>query len=197
MDCSPENMRRSVDNCNQILDGEKAINFFGPARVDPDIPIEKTVEALGKLVKEGKIGRIALSEVSANTIRRAVKVHEIGIVEAEVSLWSRDIFQNGIAETCKELKIVVLAHTPLGMGMLAGRFRSVEDVRDGEVFQMLPRIRGENFQQNLRLVNEIERLAGKKGCTTAQLALAWVKDMSGGRIRRSLFPLREQDRREE
>jgi len=179
MDCSPENMRRSLENANRILYGKKTVDFFGPARVDPKVPIQNTVKELAELVKEGKIGGILLSEVSAETIRRAAKVHQISLVEAEVSLWARDIFQNGVAETCKELGIVVLAHSPLGRGMLAGNFGNLEDVAKGEYHDMFPRFQGENFEQNLKLVKAVQKLAVKKGCTSAQLALGWLKCISG------------------
>ncbi|TVY14635.1 Pyridoxal reductase [Lachnellula arida] len=182
MDCSPEGMRRSVDNCNRILDGKKKIDFFGPARVDPNTPIESTVGGLAELVKEGKIGGILLSESSAATIKRADKIHHVSLVEAEVSLWATNILHNGVAETCKELDIVVLAHTPLGRGMLAGNFDNHEDVAhhaNREFYIMFPRFQGENFEHNLKLVRELQKLAQKKGCTNAQFALAWLRAVSG------------------
>ncbi|TVY50657.1 Pyridoxal reductase [Lachnellula cervina] len=165
MDCSPEGMRRSVDNCNRILDGKKKIDFF--------------VGGLAELVREGKIGGILLSESSAATIKRANKIHHISFVEAELSLWATDILHNGVAETCKELDIVVLAHTPLGRGMLAGNFNNHADVANGEFHSMFPRFQGENFEQNLKLVRELRKLAQKKGCTNAQFALAWLRSVSG------------------
>jgi pyridoxine 4-dehydrogenase len=126
IDCSPDAMRKSVENANKILDGKKFLDIFGPARVDPKVPIETTVEGLGQLVKEGKVGGIQLSEVSADTVRRSSKVHKIDMVEAEVSLWATDIFSNGVAETCGELGIVVLGHTPLAAGMLSGKIEKLE-----------------------------------------------------------------------
>lgn len=123
MDCSPEAIRDFVKRANAILDGKKKIDIFGCGRVDKNVPIEDTVGALAELVKEGKIGGIRLSEVSANTIRRAAKVAKIDMVEAEISLWATDVFENGVAETCGELKIPLVAHTPLGAGMLQVRSR--------------------------------------------------------------------------
>lgn len=108
LDCSAKVMRQKVDECNKILDRKKFIDIFGPARVDPNVPIETTVAALHDLVKEGKIGGIQLSEVRAETIKRAVKVANIGMVEAEISLWATDVFSNGVAETCGELGIPVV-----------------------------------------------------------------------------------------
>ena len=175
VDGSPEGMRRMVENCNRILDGTKKIDIFGCGRVDPDIPVEVTVEALGQLVKEGKIGGIQLTEVSASTIRRATKVHKIDMVEAEVSLWATDVLANDVAETCGEFGIPIIAHTPLGAGMLTGKIQKPEDVGPHVVF---PRFQGENFEQNLNLVNEVQKLAKIKGCTPAQFALSWVKSLS-------------------
>jgi pyridoxine 4-dehydrogenase len=189
MDCSPEGMRRSVDNCNRILDGKKKMDFFGPARVDPNIPIEKTVEALGELVRKGDIGGILLSEVSSATIRRADKIHHIAMIESELSLWATDILHNGVAETCKELGVIVLAHTPLGRGMLAGNFESHEDVANGEFHSMFPRFQGENFEQNLKLVKELHNLARRKGCTNAQFSLAWLRSLSGKNGMPVIIPL--------
>ncbi|KAE9374281.1 Aldo/keto reductase [Stipitochalara longipes BDJ] len=179
IDCSAEGMRKSVDNANRILDGKKIVDVFGPARVDPSVPIETTIKALGQLMKEGKIGGIQLSEVRADTIRRASKVHKIDMVEAEVSLWATDIFSNSVAQTCAELGIIVLGHTPLGGGMLTGNIRKVEDMPASNHHKHFPRFEAENFQKNLQLVEELKKLAGKKGCTTAQLALSWIKSHNG------------------
>jgi pyridoxine 4-dehydrogenase len=143
--------------------------------VDPNIPIETTVEALGQLVKEGKIGGIQLSEVRADTIRRAAKVYKIDMVEAEISLWATEIFSNGVAETCAELGIIVVGHTPLGAGMLTGQIEMPEDMPVNDYHRHFPRFQDENFKKNLRLVKELKKLAGKKGCTAAQLALSWIK----------------------
>lgn len=179
MDCTPEGMRRTVENCNRLLDGRKKIDFFGPARIDPKIPIETTIGALGDLVKEGLISGIILSEASASTIRKAEKVHHIAMVEAEISLWATDVLHNGVATTCSELGITMLAHTPLGRGMLAGKFQSHEDVANGEYHSMFPRFQGENFENNLKLVKELHKISSKKGCTDAQLALAWLRYQGG------------------
>lgn len=175
MDCSPENMRKAVDRCNKILGGVKKIDVFGPARVDPNVPVEETIKVLGELVEEAKIGGIQLSEVSVATITRAVKVHKVEMVEAEVSLWATDIFSNGVAESCHELDIVICGHTPLGAGMLTGQIKSLDDMPANDYHRHFPRFRTENFAKNLELVKEVEKLAKEKGCTTAQLALSWVK----------------------
>ena len=179
IDGSPEAMRKMVDNCNKILDGKKSIDVFGCARVDLNVPIETTVEALGQLVEEGKIGGIQLSEVRVETIRRAAKVHKIDMVEAEVSLWATEIFSNGVAETCAELGIVVVGHTPLGAGMLTGQITKIEDMPANDHHRFFPRFQDENFKKNLDLVQELKKLAESKGCTPPQLALSWIKSHNG------------------
>lgn len=179
LDGSPEHMRKMVDQCNRILDGKKVLDVFGMARTDPNTPIEVTVKGLGQLVKEGKINGIQLSEARADTIRRAAKVHEIAMVEEEVSLWSPEVFSNGVAETCAELGIAIVAHTPLGAGMLTGQIDSLDDLPKDDHRHRFPRWQPDAFQKNLDLVRGIKKLAAAKGCTTAQLALAWVKSHNG------------------
>ena len=178
IDSSPEAVRRSVENATKILDGKKKIDLFGCARVDQNVPIEDTMKVLQDLVDEGKIGGIQLSEVKAETIQRAAKVAKIDMVEAEVSLWATDIFENGVAETCAQLGITVVAHTPLGAGMLTGHIKSLADMPANDHHRYFPRFQPENFQKNLDLVVELSKLADIKGCTTAQLALCWIKSRS-------------------
>lgn len=175
MNCTPSGIREFVENANKVLAGKKKIDVFGCGRVDKNVPIEDTVETLAELVKEGKIGGIQLSEVNAETIRRAAKVAKIDVVEAEVSLWATEIFENGVAETCGELGITVVAHTPLGAGMLTGQIKSLDDMPRNDYHRFFPRWQPENFQKNLELVTELKKLAEDKGCTPAQLALCWIK----------------------
>lgn len=180
MDVSPTFLRSSLESALTILDGKKKIDLFGPCRVHPtsDVPIEDSVRACLRFKNEGKIGGIQLSEVKAETIRRAAKIAKIDMVEVEASLWSTEIFENGVVETCAELGIVIEAHTPLGAGMLTGKIRSIDDMGNDH-HKFFPRWRGENFRKNLELVIELEKLSVKKGCTTAQLALAWLKRGNG------------------
>lgn len=178
MDCSPEAVREFVERANVILDGKKKIDIFGCGRVDKNVPIEDTVVALAELMKEGKIGGIQLSEVSANTIRRAAKVAKIDMVEAEISLWATDVFENGVAETCGELGIPMIAHTPLGAGMLTGQIKSLDDMPANDYHRFFPRFQPENFETNLQLVAKLDEISAKKSCTTAQLALSWIKIQS-------------------
>jgi pyridoxine 4-dehydrogenase len=117
-DGSKTNVQRSLDECLKVLDGKKFLDLFEPARVDPNVPIEETIGYIAEYVKAGKLGGICLSEVNANTIRRAVKVHPIAAVEVELSLWSTNILENGVAQTCAELGIPIVAYSPLGRGFL-------------------------------------------------------------------------------
>ena len=178
-DGSPEGVRRSMDNCLKLLNGKKSIDIFEYARVDKNVPIETTLKTLEEeYVKTGKLGGIALSEVSAATIERAAKATKIVAVEVELSLWSTDIFQNGIAETCAKFGIPVVAYSPIGRGMLSGEIKKIEDIPEGDMRRMMPRFQPGSFDQNIQLVREIEKLAKRKGCTPAQLAIGWTKYLS-------------------
>ena len=178
-DGGEENVRRSVDYCLKMLDGKKSLDIFECARVDPKTPIETTIGVLATYVKEGKLGGISLSEVKAETIRRAHKVHPICAVEVELSLWSTDILKNGVAATCAELGIPVVAYSPLGRGFLTGDIKKKSDIPEGDFRHHMPRFQEDVFDKNMALVTELQKLAGKKGCSSAQLALAWVKQLSG------------------
>ena len=177
-DCSEVGVRRSVDNCLQLLDGKKKLDIFECARVDPKVPIETTITALGKLVEEGKISGISLSEVNAETVRRAAKVHPIACVEVEVSLWEDNALKNGVAKACAELNIPIVAYSPLGRGFLTGQLKSPDDLPADDMRRHFPRFSPENFPKNLELVDRINAIAEKKGCTAGQLALAWVRQLS-------------------
>jgi aryl-alcohol dehydrogenase-like predicted oxidoreductase len=131
------------------------------------------VGALGKLVQEGKIRHIGLSEASPRTLRRAVKIHPIAALQTEYSLWSREP-EDEILATCRELGIGFVAYSPLGRGFLTGQFTRFEDFPEDDYRRFSPRFQGENFQRNLDLVHRVEEIAKEKGCKPAQLALAWV-----------------------
>ena len=178
-DGSKEGVRRSVDNVLRLLDGKKTLDIFECARVDPNVPIETTVAALAEYVREGKIKGISLSEVRAETIRRAHKVHPISAVEVEFSLWATEILENGIASTCAELGIPIVAYSPLGRGFLTGEIKSPDDIPDDDFRKGLPRFQPEVFGKNIEMVVKLQKLAEKQGCSPAQLALAWVKHLSG------------------
>lgn len=174
VDYSPENMRRSLNEANHILNSAKSIDLSGPARVDIS-PLEQIGQGLAELVAESRCGGILLSEVSSDTIRRASRIHSISTVKAEVSLWSTDIFHNDVAETCRELRIVVLTHSLLGRGMLVGNFKTPKDVANSGFHSMIPRFQDINFKQNLRIVDEIAKIARRKSYTSTQLSLLWLR----------------------
>ena len=178
-DGTREGVRRSVDNVLRTLDGKKTLDIFECARVDPNTPIETTITALAEYVRDGKLKGISLSEVKAETIRRAHKVHPISCVEVEFSLWATDILENDIAATCGELGIPIVAYSPLGRGFLTGEIKSLDDMPKDDMRRHFPRFQPEVFGKNLEMAEELEKLAKKKGCSPAQLALAWVKQQSG------------------
>jgi len=168
----PEYVRQACDASLQRL-GVDTIDLYYQHRVDPKTPIEETVGAMADLLKAGKVRHLGLSEAAPATIRRAHSVSPITALQTEYSLWSRDP-ENGVLATCRELGIGFVAYSPLGRGFLAGRFHSIEDLAPNDWRRTNPRFQGDNFQRNLDLVATVERLARKKGCTPAQLALAWL-----------------------
>jgi len=153
--------------------GMDTIDLYYQHRVDPNTPIEETVGAMTRLVEQGKVRHIGLSEAGIETIRRAHKVHPITALETEYSLWSRDP-EDGILDVCRELGIGFVAYSPLGRGFLTGQIKNFNDLAPDDYRRNSPRFQGENFEKNLELVKRIEEMAAEKGCTPAQLALAWV-----------------------
>ena len=153
--------------------GVEAIDLYYQHRVDPATPIEETVGAMSELVREGKVRFIGLSEASPATLRRSHAVHPITALQTEYSLWSRDP-EDGILAACRELGVAFVAYSPLGRGFLTGQLRSFEDLAADDWRRLSPRFQRENFQKNLDLVARIAEMAAGKGCTPAQLALAWV-----------------------
>jgi aryl-alcohol dehydrogenase-like predicted oxidoreductase len=153
--------------------GVEVIDFYYQHRVDPQTPIEETVGAMAKLVREGKVRFLGLSEAGPRTIRRAHAVHPITALQTEYSLWSRDP-EDGILATCRELGIGFVAYSPLGRGFLTGAIKRFEDLAADDYRRQSPRFQGENFQRNLDIVRRVEEMAAAKGCRPAQLALAWV-----------------------
>jgi pyridoxine 4-dehydrogenase len=177
-DGSPENIRKSINGCLDVLDGKKFLDLFECARVDPRVPVEQQIEAIDEFVKAGKLGGISLSEVGEKTIRQAAKVAKISAVEVEFSLFSTDILTNGVAKACAELDIPIIAYSPIGRGFLTGELKKPEDLPENDMRRKFPRFQGENFYNNLKLVDEIKKIAEKKGATAGQIAIAWVKDFS-------------------
>lgn len=168
----PEYVRASCEGSLQRL-GVEMIDLYYQHRADSQVPIEDTVGAMAELVTQGKVRHLGLSEVNAQTLRRAYKVHPISALQSEYSLFSRDV-EGPILDTCRELGISFVAYSPLGRGFLSGQIQSVNDFDAADVRRGLPRFQGENFQKNLDLVKKVQELAARKKCTPSQLALAWV-----------------------
>jgi aryl-alcohol dehydrogenase-like predicted oxidoreductase len=172
IDGSPDYVRRACDASLKRLAVDH-IDLYYLHRVDPRVPIEETVGAMGNLVRRGKVRHLGLSEASPATVRRAHAVHPLAVVQNEYSLWTRDP-EEALLPILRELGIALVAYSPLGRGFLAGRFRSPDDLAPDDWRRNNPRFTGENFRRNLALADRVRELAGQKGCTPAQLALAWL-----------------------
>jgi aryl-alcohol dehydrogenase-like predicted oxidoreductase len=168
----PEYVRSACDASLRRL-GVDEIDLYYQHRVDPDVAIEETVGAMAELVNAGKVRHLGLSEAAPETLRRATAVHPITALQTEYSLWSRDP-EDEILPACLELGIGFVAYSPLGRGFLTGDFESPDDFPEGDYRRNSPRFQGDNFRKNLDLVEEVEEIAREKGCTPAQLALAWL-----------------------
>ncbi|KAI1106341.1 Aldo/keto reductase-like protein [Jackrogersella minutella] len=176
IDSSPENFRVTCERSLKRL-GVDSIDLFYCHRFDSVTPVEKTVEAMVELKKEGKIKYIGLSECTSNTLRRAYAVHPITAVEVEYSPWSLDIESEqgtNLLETCRELGVAVVAYSPLGRGILTGRYKSRDDFEEGDYRRLVPRYSEENFPKNLEMVAKFETFAKQKGRAPSQLVLAWI-----------------------
>ncbi|MCD8741009.1 aldo/keto reductase [Mucilaginibacter roseus] len=160
---------RSLKNLNTDY-----IDLYYLHRLDPNTPIEETVEAMAELVKEGKVKYIGLSEVSSATIRKAHAVHPLTAVQTEYSLFERDVEEAGITNTLAELGISLVAYSPLGRGFLTGDLKSPDDFAADDFRRNIPRFQGDQFYKNLELVNAINEMASEKNVTPSQLAIAWV-----------------------
>ena len=168
----PEYVKSSCEASLKRLNVEE-IDLYYLHRKDPGIPIEETVGAMAQLIEEGKIRAIGLSEVNVDTLRKAHATHPITALQTEYSLWSRDP-EDEILPACKELGIAFVAYSPLGRGFLTGQITKIEDFDKDDFRRASPRFQGANFNKNLDLVKKIRGIAGEKGCTPSQLALAWV-----------------------
>ena len=149
------------------------IDLYYPGRVDPNVPIEETVDTLGKLVKEGKIRYAGLSEANENTLRRALKIFPISMLQTEYSLWTREP-ETELLPACTELGISLVAYSPLGRGFLTGAINSPNDIPKNDFRAHTPRFQGDNFKENMKIVNRVKEIAQEKNCTPAQLVLAWL-----------------------
>jgi aryl-alcohol dehydrogenase-like predicted oxidoreductase len=169
----PAYVRQACDASLERL-GVDHIDLYYQHRVDTTVPIEETVGAMAELVKAGKVKHLGLSEAAPETIRRAHATHKITALQTEYSLWTRDVEENGVLDTVRELGIGFVAYSPLGRGFLTGEFKSFDDLPANDFRRNNPRFQGENFAKNLELVTAVEGIARDKGVTPAQLALAWV-----------------------
>ncbi|MCL5029454.1 MAG: aldo/keto reductase [Bacteroidetes bacterium] len=168
----PEYVRQCCEASLKRL-GVEVIDLYYQHRVDPNTPVEDTIGAMSKLVEEGKVRFLGMSEASPKTIRRANKIHQITALQTEYSLWTRDP-EEEILATCRELGIGFVPYSPLGRGFLTGSFKKPDDINENDFRRYNPRFQGENFEHNLRIVKEIEKIADEKKCQPSQLALAWV-----------------------
>ena len=172
VDSSPANIRSAVEGSMRRL-GVDHIDLYYQHRVDPNTPIEDTVGALAELVAQGKVRRIGLSEAGVETIRRANAVHPITALQTEYSLWTRDV-EAELLPLLRELGVGFVPYSPLGHGFLTGQIRSTADISDDDWRKTNPRFVGENFERNLRIVDEVQAVAAEAGATPAQIALAWL-----------------------
>ncbi|MHB8905614.1 MAG: aldo/keto reductase [Melioribacteraceae bacterium] len=168
----PEYAKRA---CNASLRrlGIDCIDLYYLHRIDPNVPVEESVGAMADLVKEGKVKYIGLSEASAESIKRAYKIHPVTALQTEYSIWVRDI-ENKILQMCRELNIAVVPYSPLGRGFLTGKVKSTNQFDENDFRKKVPLFEEENFKANLKIVEEIEEIANKKGCKASQIALAWL-----------------------
>jgi len=186
---SPDYVHRACDASLQRL-GVETIDLYYQHRVDTTVPIEDTVGAMAELKRAGKIRHLGLSEASIATIRRAHAVHPITALQTEYSLWTRDP-EEGLLAACRELGIGFVAYSPLGRGFLTGRYKTPDDFAADDWRRNNPRFQGDNFRRNLAMVDRVARVAARKGCTPAQLALAWVLARGG-----DIVPIPGSKRRE-
>ena len=172
IDGRPEYVKQACEASLKRL-GIDTIDLYYQHRVDPNVPIEETVGAMAELVAEGKVRYLGLSEATSEQIRAANGVHPITALQTEYSLWTRDV-EADILATCRELGIGFVSYSPLGRGFLTGQIKSFDDLPEDDWRRTNPRFAPENFDKNLELVAAVEAMAAEKGCTPAQLALAWV-----------------------
>jgi aryl-alcohol dehydrogenase-like predicted oxidoreductase len=172
VDARPEVVGPACDESLQRL-GTDLIDLYYLHRVDAGVPIEETVGAMARLMEAGKVRAIGLSEAAPGTIRRAHAVHPITALQTEYSLWWREP-ERELISLCRELGITFVGYSPLGRGLLSGEIKRPEDIPEGDARRVHPRFIGEAFERNMELVREVERMAEEKGCSAAQVALAWV-----------------------
>ncbi|WP_438730988.1 aldo/keto reductase [Parasphingorhabdus sp. DH2-15] len=176
LDSTPANVRRACEGSLQRL-GIDEIDLFYQHRVDPDVPIEDTVGEMGRLVEEGKVRFLGLSEAGVETIKRAAATHPIAALQSEYSLWEREV-ETEILPLCQELDIGFVPYSPLGRGFLTGQIKSLEDLPEDDYRRRDPRYGEENFAQNMQLVDVVKQVAARHDRSAAQVALAWLMAQS-------------------
>lgn len=178
-DGSPAAIRRSLDTIIENM-APKKLDVFCIARRDPKYPLDVTLGIIQKeYIDTGKIGGVGISEVRAETIHEAAKHIKVAVVEVELSMFSPDILKNGVVAACAQYDIPIAAYSPIGRGMLSGRFREAADFQSRGRIANFPRFQEQHWDHNMKLVHQVEALAKKKGCTPAQLAIGWVSGLSG------------------
>lgn len=170
INCKPEYVKKACEASLKRL-GVDTIDLYYCHRVDPKTPIEETVGAMAELVKEGKVRFLGLSEVLGETLKKAYAVHPIAAVQSEYSIWTRDIEEANLNE-CRELGVSTIAYSPLGRGVLTGKFNKIEDPNDYRFY--LPRMQADNFESNRKIVEKVEEIAKAKNAKASQIALAWI-----------------------
>ncbi|MCJ1238022.1 hypothetical protein MMC14_006010 [Varicellaria rhodocarpa] len=188
-DSTPKFLRENIAQCLEMPGPKGKIDMFECARRDPNVPLADTLLTLSELVDEGKIGGVALSEVSAATIREAANMTKIVAVEVELSLFSRDPLTNGIIKACAELDIPIIAYSPLGRGILTATISSPSSIPEKDMRKLLPRYQPDAFATNILLVNALSLIAQRKQCTPAQLALGWLLTLSKREDMPTIIPI--------
>jgi aryl-alcohol dehydrogenase-like predicted oxidoreductase len=172
VDARPDRVRACCEASLQRL-GLDVIDLYYLHRIDPNVPVEDTVGAMADLVRAGKVRFLGLSEAGAATLRRAQRIHPIAALQSEYSLWTR-VLEETVLPVCRELGIGVVAFSPLGRGFFGHAIRDLAELEGNDVRKKMPRFEGENLRKNLALFDRLEELAERRGCTTAQLAIAWL-----------------------
>ncbi|EMR70263.1 putative pyridoxal reductase protein [Eutypa lata UCREL1] len=179
LDATAEGTRRTLNDSIAQLKGRGKIDLFEFGRRDPDVPMELTFGVMDKeYIQTEKLGGISLSEVRAETIHEAVKIAKISAVEVELSLFSTNVLENGVAAACAQYGIPLIAYSPVGRGLLTGQIKKYEDIPEDSPLRHYPRFLPGNFEINTQLVQQVEEMAEKKGCTPAQLAINWTRALS-------------------
>lgn len=185
----PEYVKKACD-ASLLRLGTDYIDLYYLHRIDPNVPLEETVGAMADLVHEGKVRYLGLSEVSVKSLKRAYAIHPITALQSEYSIWVRDI-EIGIMAACRELKVAMVPYSPLGRGFLTGKLKNVDQISGEKDYRKdIPLFQGENFEANLKIVKELEKIASAKSCKTSQVALAWIRSQGN-----DIFPIPGTKRR--